>query len=97
MKGVRKGRERESGRKMREREKKREREIDLNTLSPSTTLLYRVPTEPKKCENRTFKEQIEFEQIAKDYDMEFDRWQKTLTTHVKVCELTFVPISWEGI
>lgn len=45
---------------------------------------HRVPTEPKKCENRTFKEQIEFEQIAKDYDMEFDRWQKTLTTHVKV-------------
>ena len=42
-----------------------------------------APMEPKNPLNTTFKDQILYEESMKEYQSEFDRWQKTLEAHVK--------------
>lgn len=42
-----------------------------------------APMEPKSPSNTTFKEQILYEESMKEYQNQFERWQKTLESHVK--------------
>lgn len=45
---------------------------------------HQAPAAPSASETKSFKEKIAFEQENKVYQDDFDRWQKTLSTHVKV-------------
>lgn len=44
---------------------------------------HQAPVEPKKATHQTFKDQIVYEESTKEYQADFERWHKTLSSHVK--------------